>query len=228
MGTLGDFIARIYTVNPIGEPELTERYDSNNSNYKDVIDFLNHQNFKFTWETTLEHSITDDISVIEVNVYVPSNILHGRACYYTNGEEALYAHKLAIEDAIRYLKVKNNAEVKATQKTEEKPVSINNSNTILDDLINNNQIKESINNSTKNEEEKPFFSPEEEAQHNKTNSKNFSKEQIAHMKALKEKGYNLDRMVNSWKPELKSSYELTTDTIDAFFEWVEKLEKSQC
>lgn len=229
MGSLGDFIARIYTINPIGEPELTEEYDPNNFNYKDVIDFLNHQNFKFTWETTLEHSITDDLSVIEVNVYVPSNILHGRAYYHTNNEEALHAHKMAIEDAIKYLKVKGNTETKAPQKVEEKATPVNNSNSILDDLINNNQIKETSSNVSENKEEIPFFTPEELAAKSKNSgSKNYSQEQIAHMKALKEKGYDLDKMVNSWKPEFKSSYELTTDNINDFFEWVEKLEKSQC
>lgn len=214
-----DFIARTYTTSVSGETILKEEYDPNNFKYENVIDFLNKNTFKFAWETTMEQAITNELHVIEVNVYVPGFVLHGRAFYDLKNYET--AHLRAIEDAIKYLKVANtNTENNPVK--QEKP-EIKNSNDILDELINNNQISEKEE-KTQPKEEVPF----DEYVNQNRGLKDFSEEEKNRMKALKAKGYDLDKMVNSWKPELKKSTDLTTKTIGDFLKWVEQLEKSQC
>ena len=223
MGTITDFVARTYTAAVNGEATLSSMYDSNMLGYDNVIDFLNKQGIKFTWETTHEIAIGNNVYAIEVNVYMPGHVLHGRAYYdSTNYEDA---HLRAIENALKMLYNKTASKTTVKEEPKEEKSVVKDANSVLDDLINNNQISE-VNKSENKAEEIPF--DQAEPVKPERGLKDFSEEEKNKMRELKSRGYDLDKMVNAWKPELKKSTDLTTKTIGDFLEWVEKLEKSQC
>ena len=66
-----------------------------------ILKELTKANIKYTWETVKDERIDSMQSVIEVRVYLPSNILYGRHVYKT--VDASDAHLYAISNAIQLI-----------------------------------------------------------------------------------------------------------------------------
>ena len=85
------------------------------TNPNTVLENLTNTGINYSWETIRDERIDNNQSVIEVNVYLPGNILRGRHVYKT--EAAMTAHLHAISNALK-LVIKTNK----TSNTVESPV----------------------------------------------------------------------------------------------------------
>lgn len=79
---------------------LTKEFNIN-TNPKTILKELTKTGIKYTWETVKDERIDNIQSVIEVKVYLPSNILYGRHVYKT--ADASDAHLYAISEAIKLI-----------------------------------------------------------------------------------------------------------------------------
>lgn len=84
-----------------------------------VLENLTNMGIKYSWETIRDERIDNVQSVIEVNVYLPGNILRGRYVYKT--EAATTAHLHAISNALKLI-IRTNEKGNTIQELKEAPV----------------------------------------------------------------------------------------------------------
>lgn len=75
---------------------------------KTILKELTKTGIDYTWETVRDERIDNIQSVIEVRVYLPSNVLYGRHVYKT--ADASDAHLYAISEAIKLIVVEDKKE----------------------------------------------------------------------------------------------------------------------